>query len=48
MSAIANNQIILEEIYEDPSEEEIFEYAQFLGIDPDKVNQFNQFQTIST
>ena len=38
MSTIANNQIILEEIYEDPSEEEIIEYALFLFINPEQVS----------
>ena len=36
----SNNQIILDEIYDEnvqPSEEEIVEYAVFIGIDPNEV-----------
>ena len=37
----SNNQIILEETYDEncvPTEEEIIEYARFIGIDPDNVS----------
>ena len=37
----SNNQIIYEEIYDEnyqPTEEELIEYANFLGIDPDDVS----------
>lgn len=37
----SNNQIIYEEIYDEnyqPTEEELLEYAHFLGIDPDEVS----------
>lgn len=37
----SNNQIILEETYDEnfqPTEEEIVEYARFIGIDPDIVS----------
>lgn len=40
----ANNQVILEETYDEnfqPTEEEIIEYAEFIGLDPDNVG-FNQ------
>ena len=38
---IQNDQIILEEIYDDePSEDEIIEYAEFLGISHAEVHLF--------
>jgi hypothetical protein len=39
----SNNQVIFEEIYDEniqPTEEEIIEYANFLGIDPRDVTFF--------
>jgi hypothetical protein len=37
----SNNQVIFEEIYDEniqPTEEEIIEYAIFIGIEPNEVN----------
>jgi hypothetical protein len=39
----ANNQVIFEEIYDEtiqPTEEEIIEYANFLGIDQKEVSYY--------
>jgi hypothetical protein len=36
----SNNQVIFDEIYDEniqPTEDEIAEYANFIGIDPDEV-----------
>jgi hypothetical protein len=38
----ANNQVILEETYDEnfqPTEEEIIEYAEFIGIHPENVSR---------
>jgi hypothetical protein len=37
----SNNQIVLEGTYDEncvPTEEDIFEYARYIGIDPDNVS----------
>jgi hypothetical protein len=46
----SNNQVIFEEIYDEniqPTEEEIIEYANFLGIDAQDVN-FLRFLSLMT
>ncbi len=43
----SNNQVIFEEIYDEniqPTEEEIIEYANFLGIDTNDVSRFSNSQ----
>lgn len=45
----SNNQVIFEEIYDEniqPTEEEIIEYANFLGIDAQDVNEYKIFKKI--
>lgn len=44
-----NNQTVLRELIDEnyePTEEEIYEYAVYIGIDPEKVNQLKRIERL--